>query len=252
MNDETPDIHTLSGAYALDALDAAERAAFERHLESCEQCRDEVGSFAAALAVVVDESEQAPPGSLRDSVLGAISNVRPLPPTTDRAGEDVVVALRPRPRRRLTTALGVAAAVLGIALAGAVWRNIALQDQVSQVTAAASDVSAILTAPDAHMATATASTGGSATMVMSSSVGRAALITDGLAPVPSGMTYQVWYVSDAGAVPAGFVGTGSTEATVLDGTPVGAAAVGVTVEPAGGSPQPTSQPFLTIPLPPST
>jgi anti-sigma-K factor RskA len=249
MNDDVPDIHTLSGAYALDALEPGERAAFERHLESCEQCRDEVRSFEEALAVVVDASEQEPPDRLRAGVLGAIANVRPLPPVTDSEDDAVVVAFAPRRRRGLTTVLAVAAAVLGVALAGTAWRTVTLQIEVTRMSAAAVDVSAVLTAPDAQLATATATTGGRGTMVMSPSSGRVALITDDLPPVPAGMTYQIWYVGKDAVVPAGFLGDGAMSATVLAGHPDSAVAVGVTVEPSGGSAQPTSDPFLTIALP---
>ena len=39
------DVHALSGAYAVDALDDIERAAFERHLAACAECRAEVASL---------------------------------------------------------------------------------------------------------------------------------------------------------------------------------------------------------------
>ncbi|HEY9395441.1 MAG TPA: zf-HC2 domain-containing protein, partial [Nocardioides sp.] len=39
------DIHALSGAYAVDALDDIERARFEEHLAVCADCRDEVASL---------------------------------------------------------------------------------------------------------------------------------------------------------------------------------------------------------------
>lgn len=248
MNDENADIHTLSGAYALDALEPGERAAFERHLEACEQCRDEVRSFGDALSVVVDESAQEPPERLRDSVLAGITAVRPLPPATHDSPDDVVVALRPGRRRAVTAVLAVAAAVLGVALAGTAWRTVTLQDEVSRLSAAAADVTTVLTAPDARIATATATTGGRGTMVMSPSSGQVALVTDGLAPVPAGKTYQVWFVGRGSVVPAGFV-DGGTAGTVLTGHPDDAVAIGVTVEPRGGSPAPTSDPFLTIAIP---
>ena len=38
----TIDLHTLSGAYALDALSAEEAEEFSRHLAQCEACREEV------------------------------------------------------------------------------------------------------------------------------------------------------------------------------------------------------------------
>ena len=43
MNDHVPDdandLHLLSGAYAVDALDDLERARFEAHLRTCADCR---------------------------------------------------------------------------------------------------------------------------------------------------------------------------------------------------------------------
>ncbi len=39
----TDDIHALSGAYAVDALDELERVQFEQHLAGCSACRAEVG-----------------------------------------------------------------------------------------------------------------------------------------------------------------------------------------------------------------
>ncbi len=38
-------IHELTAGYALDALDPAERDAFERHLADCAQCQEELASF---------------------------------------------------------------------------------------------------------------------------------------------------------------------------------------------------------------
>ena len=38
------EIHALSGAYAVNALDDIERAQFERHLAECAECRAEVAS----------------------------------------------------------------------------------------------------------------------------------------------------------------------------------------------------------------
>ena len=44
---DSADIHALSGAYAVDAVDDIERAEFERHLATCADCREEVASFRA-------------------------------------------------------------------------------------------------------------------------------------------------------------------------------------------------------------
>ncbi len=74
------DIHALSGAYAVDALDDVERARFERHLTGCSACRAEVESLVAAAVQLSVLTEVAPPPSLRARVLADIANVRPLPP----------------------------------------------------------------------------------------------------------------------------------------------------------------------------
>ena len=78
------DLHDLTAAYALDALDADETLAYEAHLAQCERCREELASFsesATSLAWAVDAP--APPVALRDRILVAAAaervNVVPLP-----------------------------------------------------------------------------------------------------------------------------------------------------------------------------
>ena len=66
MSDQ--ELHTLTGAYATDALDADERGAFEQHLESCGSCRLEVAELratAARLAVATSSSDAAMPTGWR-------------------------------------------------------------------------------------------------------------------------------------------------------------------------------------------
>ena len=73
------------------------------------------------------------------------------------------------------------------------------------------------------------------------------LVTDGLAPAPAGRTYQVWYLgTDGSATSAGFVSDSSTGAVLLTGDPGTSGGVGITVEPAGGSLQPTTAPVLAV------
>ena len=55
------DIHALSGAYAVDALDDVERARFERHLAGCPACRAEVDGLASAASELSVLTEAAPP-----------------------------------------------------------------------------------------------------------------------------------------------------------------------------------------------
>ncbi len=51
------DVHALSGAYALDALDDSERAEFERHLAVCSSCRLEVAGLVEAAGSLADLSD---------------------------------------------------------------------------------------------------------------------------------------------------------------------------------------------------
>lgn len=81
--DET--FHSLSGAYSVDALLAAEAQAFEAHLGRCAECRAEVRSLREAAGQLSLPTAVAPPPGLRPAVLAAAAAVRPLPPVTDRA-----------------------------------------------------------------------------------------------------------------------------------------------------------------------
>ena len=74
------DVHKLTGAYAVDALDELERARFEQHLSGCEDCRAEVAELRETAALLAETTATTPPTSLRESVLAGISQVRPLPP----------------------------------------------------------------------------------------------------------------------------------------------------------------------------
>ena len=67
MNHPMSDIHALSGAYAVDALDDDERQQFEQHLAACPECRAEVGSFSETAALIAETQAETPPPSLRSS-----------------------------------------------------------------------------------------------------------------------------------------------------------------------------------------
>ena len=249
------DVHALSGAYALDALEPAEAAAFEQHLESCDACRDEVRSLREAAGALSLDAEEVPPASLRSSVLAGISQVRPLPPVGQADAvapepapvADELAAARSRRSRMRAPWLVGAAAALALVAGGAVVRSVQLGNQLDSVSAQAAEVTAVLTAPDATTTSASVTTGGRAAVVSSASLGKSVLVTDGMAPAPAGRTYQIWYLSDSGApTSAGFVPEGSSTAVVLSGDLATATGVGVTVEPAGGSSAPTTTPILAV------
>lgn len=103
-------------------------------------------------------------------------------------------------------------------------------------------------APDTQRASAPVSGGGTATLVYSSTLGKSALLVRNLDRLPAGKTYELWYIDSSGATPAGTmeaVGSGTTW-RVLEGRFTPGDTVGVTVEPAGGSKQPTTKPLVAI------
>lgn len=86
---------------------------------------------------------------------------------------------------------------------------------------------------------------------------RAVMRTAGLSPAEAGKIYQLWFIVDGKPVPSRTFNTGSDNKGLESGieTPVtmtGVTAVAITVEPAGGSPQPTTTPFLVGAIPKAT
>ncbi|WP_410596097.1 hypothetical protein [Amycolatopsis sp. lyj-23] len=76
----TADLHTLTGAYAINALSDLERAASERHLDQCEDCRLEVRELKATAAHLAVDLWLEPSSRLRSAVLTAVTHTRQLPP----------------------------------------------------------------------------------------------------------------------------------------------------------------------------
>ncbi|GAA4817805.1 anti-sigma factor domain-containing protein [Nocardioides caeni] len=249
------DAHALSGAYAVDALDAEERARFESHLENCQHCRDEVDGLRDAAAALGSSQPTEPPSSVRDAVLAGITGIRPLPPVTAEPvpvpdtppspAADLSARRRLRQLRRVP--LLVAAAVILIATAGlAVWSPWSAPDD-EKVHLSVTE--RVLTADDAARVEAAFDDGSRATVVISRSVGRAVILTEDMAQPPDGRVYALWLQSPAGVmVPAGLMPDDPDATVPLDGDASRATAVGITIEPDGGSPEPTSEPIAVFPL----
>lgn len=246
MNGHHDDVHALSGAYALDALDPDERVHFEEHLERCPACRAEVRSLRETTALLAGTAEVAPPLSLRDSVLAGIDDVRPLPPVTSEPPRLPLRSARPgRWFRAGGSPLLIAAAVLAIMVAAgaALWQP--WSDEVRVPTAA----ERVLQAEDARRTALELAEAERAALVLSRSEGRAVLVAQDLAPPPDGKVYELWLQTPAGALrPAGLVAGGDDATVLLDGDASRATGFGITVEPDGGSPQPTTEPIAFVAL----
>jgi anti-sigma-K factor RskA len=209
-------IHELTAAYALDALDADEARAYERHLAHCEQCQRELAMLAyAATSLAYAPPPADPAEALRERILVAARAERPN-----------VVPLRPR---RRAYALRVAAIAAAAAVVGLVVWNVALQNRLDR----------------AHEALRGVAVHGATGSVVVSPDGQGTLVLTSLAAPPSGKTYEAWVIDHGKAKPAGLFGGGKTVVVHLRPHVPRGSIVGVTVEPAAGSPQPTTQPFVT-------
>jgi len=226
------EIHALSGAYAVDALDDIERAQFERHLAECAECRAEVESLRSTAGLLAETTATTPPEGLRERVLTDITTVRPLPPAV---GKDAA------PRRRFRLApLAAAAAVIAAVAAGGIVIADPFGDDSSQVQVSAVDQ--VLQAKDAERYTK-AIDGSEATLVRSPSLNKAVLVTQDMAPPPDGKVYELWLDHEGvGMVPAGLMAQGGEQEILLNGDPATALGAGITIEPAGGSTKPTLPP----------
>ncbi len=238
------DLHTLTGAYALDALENAERDRFEHHLQRCPPCSHEVRGLhgtATRLALAVAEP---PPPDLRERVLTAAARTRQHPPVMDQ---------RPVPQPRsawLPRLAGVAAAVaVAVAVALGITQS-ATQGKLDHVQAQERAIEAVLNAPDARIVTHRTSVGGTATAVFSDASHKMIFTTAGLPPLPDNKVYELWLMAPGRARRAGLLPApsgGRTAPVLATGVAAGDQA-GVTVEPAGGTSQPTTTPILAIPL----
>ncbi|MET9762293.1 anti-sigma factor [Streptomyces sp. NPDC006372] len=241
------DSHLDVGAYVLHALPAGERAAFENHLAGCAQCRREVEQLSEAAVALGAAETNAPSADLRRRVMDQIRTAR-----QDRSG---VVESRRQRRLRGGLRLALAASVAGVvALGGVAWWQSSEADtareQSAEIRAGYRDVAGVLAASDATISTEKLAGGGTASVVASRAEGRAAFIASGLPPLTDDQVYELWYDESGRYWPAGLVSAaGGRQARVLDGRMKGATAVCVTVEPAGGSRYPTTEPIGIISVP---
>ncbi|MGW6389915.1 anti-sigma factor [Streptomyces sp. NPDC055103] len=249
MKQHHSDIHSFAAAYALHALDRAEREAFDDHLRHCDDCRKEVAEFEATAARLASAVAQDLPAAMKQRTISAVDGVRQLPPRVPVSTS--ATSLTGGLRRRavplaLAASLAAAASFGGLAL----WQhreNVDSQQQARQVQEQLDAVSAVLAAPDSRTAHGRATNGALTTVVTSDRQNQAVFTATGLPAPEPGTTYQLWLAHDGAMRPAGFIHADGT--VLMDGSPSGATAVGLTVEPAEGSSQPTSAPLLLMDLP---
>ncbi|MER5811221.1 anti-sigma factor [Streptomyces sp. NPDC002033] len=251
----TENMHEATGAYVLDALSGPERAAFEAHLETCPDCAREVRELAATAALLGSAVASAPPPALREAVLRRIRELpAPAEPGAARHRAPTARPAGPRPRWAwarwaLAACVAVAAGLGGVA-AWQYQRADTARQEARAAEARAAALTGVLSAPDARLASGRIAGGGTGTVVASRERDRAVFVPAGMAAPPAGRVYQLWFAAPGGMRPAGLLDPAGPDApALLSGSLRGATGIGVTLEPEGGSPAPTTAPLLLLALP---
>jgi len=262
---EEQDPAALAAGYALGSLTPDERARYEAYLETSADGMAEADAFArVAERLPADVPVATPSADLKARLMAQIAvTPQDAPVTSERVPDRVpVVAAAPsaaapsaatqapaaaRAQRRWfqRPAIILAAAAAAVVLfAGGTVLGVNLGNSASVTAQQADALAQISAASDAKRTSAPVTGGGTATLVWSNELGKSAMIVDGVAPPPSGKTYQLWYIRGGHAASAGLMAEGTWQ--VLHGTMRAGDTVGITVEPDGGSKQPTTKPIAAI------
>ncbi|GAA1919361.1 anti-sigma factor [Nocardioides marmoribigeumensis] len=236
------DVHTLSGAYALDALTTEEAEEFEAHLQGCGACRTEVAEFREVVAAMGAQSWAASPRHLRAEVLGAAERAAQERPPARVEGTPVV-DLATRRRRSPALMLAVAVAVVAAAVGGFIGvRTLGAQD--AQTVPLAAPAQVVFNASDASQLAVKTSNGGTLHVAISQARKEMAVDARDLPRLDRQHVYQLWAVHNGITTSAAVLGADTTGAAM--GLPGEDTQIAVTVEPGTGSKQPTSQPIATV------
>jgi anti-sigma-K factor RskA len=237
---EPTELHTLAGAYALDALTEIERVGFARHVAQCAACAAEMAELTETAARLGAVTPQAPPAVLKAAVLAEVSRTRQVrdTPVVPTAPSDA------SQRWRWRSLAAAAAAVLAVAGLGTVWgvEEHRLGDARAQMATVQSEygrVNEILAASDLQLHTTTATSGGRVTVAISPSHNDGVVLFSDMPAPPTGKAYQLWLIHGTAPTSAGVMAAGANRGTALLPAINGAEALGVTLEPAGGSQTPT-------------
>lgn len=265
----------FAGGAALHALDEQEGAHFDEHLMKCPTCQVELTGFQETAALLGAASAEVAPASMRAEVLARIAITRQLPPQVSHykdqqpaeSGEGSAAPpphtekLQPFPdrepvlaevvdissRRRWSSRLLLSAAVAVVVAMVAVGAFLAFNKGTSSEDALRS---CLQSSNDQHSAPAAADSVGVSKVTVSASCGAALVQLSSIPAAPSGHTYQLWVIAGGQARSVGTMlpDNSGTMPDVVAPVQVGDTALGVTVEPSGGSAAPTSPVLITVPL----
>ena len=236
MNDHGRTQELLPG-YALGALTAEEAESVRRHVRRCASCAATLrlmAETAASLPLAIEEVK--PPPGLRHRVMAAARQA-PDPAAAEAERRPVLEVLRGGFRPSLLAPAAVAAALLVSLLA---W-NVSLQRQLDQARQRLAGEAAL------HGVMAGGGSGAAGTVTYLPQQGTALVALRGLRAPASGRSYELWLIPASGRPQAVAVFTPDADGTKLlvVGQDIRGSRLAVSDEPEGGSPQPTTAPFVS-------
>jgi anti-sigma-K factor RskA len=260
MRSDAAALHALVGAYVMDAVPDADRVAFERHLSGCDPCREEIRGLRETTARLAAAVAIEPRPELRDQTLQAAARVRQLPPMVPAARPAGLSGRLPRwiraprlagvGRSRLLLAAVAAVVVFAAVVVGLSLNVSAMQHRLSATDQHDRAIAAVLGASDARTMKMKVRTGGTATVVMSHQQRELVFTASKLTVLPPTQAYELWLMGPSGDKPAGMLPAahgGMSGPMVVGGLAPGDQ-LGLTVEPAAGSPHPTTSPVVLVGL----
>lgn len=259
----------LAELYALDAISDTERAAIDRYISAATHAErtaffERVRQARETLAMSFT-AEAEPPADLFARIVSQLPSLSQLPadgptavlappaaaattaaqPPAENLDELGAARVRREERRRPAGArrwLTAVAAAAVIALGG-VGVGAYITDQNDPLNQ-------VVRAGDVRETSVPVSAGGTATVLISSSKDAVVVKMNGVPAPPAGKVYQMWLIPKDGSAP---VSQGLMDEAALSKPAVvkgiaSAAALGITVEPAGGSASPTFPIVAAAPL----
>jgi hypothetical protein len=263
------DLHALAGAYALDAIaGGAERERFTRHVNGCQSCASEVRGFREVATALAFAAAREPPPAMRAEVLAAVARTRQLPP------EIRTHARPPRGRTRVPWVPWLSGAIATAGIVIAVLFGFAqshTQAELNQARAQGASIAAIeartmreldqarsqnqllaaiMAAPHVRVLSQRSTKGGVAIVLLAAVRHQLIVTTSGLPRLPAGKVYQLWLIGPVKIVSAGLLpeAVSGQTAPVVASDLVRGDKLGLTVEPAPGTAQPTTTPIIDLPV----
>jgi anti-sigma-K factor RskA len=249
-------VDELIDVYALGALEPSEQVAVDEHLDECSRCRarlEEAKELVMLFAWTPDQHE--PPPALRAQVMQRVAHLQRLQGKNSRSWWERLSLPpwfgSPRFAVQLSGAFLLLLALLG-------WHTTQLQSQVTTLRAQLAEqqsLVAVLYAPDTRivpLALAADPTTNQGYLIFDPNQARGVIKATDLAALPQDKTYQLWMIADNQPESVGLLRTdtaGSGAVEIQAQRPLSQyEAFGISVEPAGGSQQPSTTPIVVVNL----